>query len=335
MKPQRAVLASNGFQPHRLVAWLRESLPGLHGIMRIEPMGDSNCSFRLRFDDRGLLLRTQTDGGNLFPLASGMRREYRVLEALAATEVPVPKTVLYCDDSRVAGTPFYVAEMPEGDVFTDYTLPGLPPERRRAVFFAMAETMARLHRVDWAAAGLADYARPTRFFAREVAHWTRRQSAHRDMVRLGDWLLAHVPDDNETVITHGDFRLGNLVFDPDGARVVAVVGWERSTLSHPLADVAHSCMPWHIAAASAADGGEISGLKGLDLAEHGIPTQAEYLTHYRQCGGHAESVNTFHLAFSLFRAAAVKFENGERHGAHSEAIALARHAVDLIDGCGA
>jgi aminoglycoside phosphotransferase (APT) family kinase protein len=182
----------------------------------------------------------------------------------------------------------------------------------------MAEVMAQLHRVDWAAAGLASYGRPTHFFAREVAQWRRRTCANRDMVHLGDWLSAHVPVDDETVISHGDFRLENLVFDPGEIRVTAISGWERSMLGHPLADVAHSCMPWQ------------TSLRDLDLAAHELPTQAEYLTHYRQCGGYSESITTFHLAFSLFRAAARKFEMEEQHG---EASALARRAIDLIDGC--
>jgi len=324
MKLPRAALASFGFRPHDLDAWLRATLPGLNGIMRMESVGNSgngrNCcfSFRIRFDGCSMMLRTQPDYGNLLPLASTMRREYRILDALAATDVPVPKPLLYCDDRQVAGAPFYLTRMPEGRVFTDHALTGLPSAQRRGVYFAMAETMAGLHRVDWAAAGLADYGRPTHFFAREIAQWTRKPGANRDMVRLGAWLSAHVPADDETVITHGGFCLGNLVFDAVEPRVIAVSGWERAMLGHPLADVAHSCMPWHTV------------LRDVDLAAQEIPTQAEYLTHYRQCGGYSEGVTIFHLAFSLFRTAAAKFETEERHG---EASALARHAVELIDGC--
>lgn len=320
MNLPRAVLASFGFRPQDLEAWLRSAVPGLKGAMRIESMGGSghSCfSFRLRFDDRLLMLRTQPDYGNLLPLASTMRREYRILEALGATEVPVPKTLAYCDDWQVAGTPFFLTELPEGRVFSDHALRGLPRAQRRTVYFAMAEAMAQLHGVDWAAAGLGNHGRPTQFFAREVAQWKRRAGSNRNMAHLGDWLSSHVPVDDETVVSHGDFRLENLVFDPVKLRVIAITGWERSALGHPLSDVAHSCMPWH------------TTLRELDMAGYDLPAQAEYLMHYRQCGGYSESVTTFHLAFALFRAAAAKFETEEQH---EEASVLARRAVELIEG---
>lgn len=276
-----------------------------------------------------------TRGNNVLPMTSVADRERRILHALAATEVPVPKVVLRCDDLHVPGAPFRLTEKPEGRVFLNYALPEVPAAERRAIFFAMAEAMAKLHRIDWAAAGLADCGRPARFYAREVAHWTRQwemsktgkdRDMNRDISRVMDrlvrWLSSHIPDEDEAAIIHGDFCLGSLVFHPAEARVIAVLGWERATLGHPLADVAHNCLPWHLAPA------ESGGLRGLDLAEQGIPTQEEYLTHYRQCGGYAESVNAFHLAFALFRCAMEKFEGCD--AAH--ACAVARRAVELVDG---
>ena len=291
-----------------LEAYLRASLPGLRGRMRIAPLGSGGSSFRLGFDNNSLLLRTEGAQGKL-------RREQRIVDALAANGMPVPKTLLACDDPRVAGAPFYVADLPDGRVFSNYGLPQLPPAQRRTVYFAMAETMARLHRVDWAAAGLADYARPSRFFAREVAHWQHQHGAPPGMARVRDWLSSHLPGDDESAIQHGDFKLGNLVFDASGSKVLALCGWERATLGHPLADAAHSCIAWQLAP-------DASGIRGIDLAQQGIPTQAEYLTHYRQCGGHAEGVTTFHLVFALFRAAR----------AATGATALVERALALIDG---
>lgn len=291
-----------------LEAYLRASLPGLRGPMRIVPLGNGGSSYRIGFDDQAMLLRVEEAGAKL-------RREQRIVDALAASGVPVPRTLLACDDPRVAGAPFYVADMPVGRVFSSYGLPQLPPAQRRAVYFAMAETMARLHRVDWAAAGLADYARPSRFFAREVAYWQHQHGGPPGMARVRDWLSTHLPGDDESTIHHGDFRLGNLVFDASGTKVLALCGWERAALGHPLADAAHSCIAWQLAP-------DASGIRGLDLAQQGIPTQAEYLTHYRQCGGHAEGVTTFHLVFALFRAAL----------APTGGAALVRRALELIDG---
>ena len=327
MKPHRVTPERALLQPQRLEAQLREALPGLMGSMRVAQLGDGGLAFHLGFGDRTLLLRTETTGGQLLPLAPALRREYRILEALGANSVPVPKTVMYCDDSQVAGMPFYVAELPEGQAFLAHGLPELAPAQRRGVYFAMAEAMARLHRVDWAAAGLADYARPAHFFAREVARWNRQLDPlagagflRPGLARVGAWLAAHLPDADDSAIHHGDVRLARLVFDAGCGQVVALCGWEHAALGHPLADVAQSCLPWQLGRGAA-------GIRDLDLARHGLPTQAEYLTHYRLCGGHAESVTTFHLVFALFRDALAPPGGDTRLGA-----ALALRALELIDG---
>lgn len=330
-----------GFQPQRVEAHLRDSLPGLRGRMHIAPLGGNGKAYRIGFDDRSLLLRVgpapDLAAGKVQALgpAPDLRREQRFLHALAANGVRAPEAVLACDDPLVAGAPFYVATLPEGRVFSRFDLPELAPALRRGVYFGLAETLARLHRVDWAAAGLADYANPAHFFPREVAHGNRQLgspgacggSGHGGLqaalVRVGDWLAAHLPDDDESVILHGDFRLARLIFDHAGKRVLALCGWENAAFGHPLADAAHSCMPWQLDRAA-------GGIRGLDLARHGIPTQAEYLTHYRQCGGHAERVTTFHLVFALFRAALAMPGRGARRRP-----ALVLRALELIDGAGA
>jgi aminoglycoside phosphotransferase (APT) family kinase protein len=328
MKLQRATPEAAPLQPQRLEAQLRAALPGLMGSMRVAQLGDGGLAFHLGFGERTLLLRTEATGSQLLPLAPALRREYRILEALGANGVPVPRTVMYCDDPQVAGMPFYVAELPEGQAFLAHGLPELAPAQRRGVYFAMAEAMARLHRVDWAAAGLADYARPAHFFAREVAFWRHQNSMpadaranpRRDLARVGEWLAAHLPGDDESAIHHGSFDLGNLIFDASGARVLAMCGWERAALGHPLADVAHSCIAWQLPQ-------QANGVGDLDLARQGIPSQAEFLTHYRQCGGHAEGVTNFHMVFALFRAALAPHRMQPwPHGA------LARRAAELIDG---
>jgi aminoglycoside phosphotransferase (APT) family kinase protein len=338
MMTPREIAGSSGFAPQRIETHLRDTLPGLRGPMRIAPLGDHGLSYRVGFEGRSLLLRIAPPAGapaappQLAARDTVLRRECHILAALAANGVPAPKTLLVCDDPQVAGAPFYVAALPEGRVFSGDALPELAPAQRRGVYFALAETLACLHRVDWAAAGLADNAGPGHFFAREVAYWNRqlalrgacRGSGHGapqpGLARVGDWLAAHVPDDDDSAILHGDIRLGNVVFDPGGTQVLALCGWQRATLGHPLADAARSCLPWQLTR-------EAAGIRDLDLARHGLPTQAEYLTHYRRCGGHAEGVTTFHLVFALFRAVREPPGGDARHGA-----ALVRRALELIDG---
>jgi aminoglycoside phosphotransferase (APT) family kinase protein len=221
-------------------------------------------------------------------------------------------------------------------------MPEVPPEERKACWQAMAETLARLHRVDWQGIGLSDYGKPGNFFARQIARWSRqwqasrtRDDAHID--RLIDWLPAHIPPGDETCIAHGDFRLGNLMFHPTEPRVIAVLDWELSTLGHPLADAAYSAMAWHTAPSA------FDGLRGLDLQALQLPTQAEYLAHYQRASGREGGVTPFHLAFSLFRFAVIlegisaRAQAGNAAADNAQAVgqqsaAFAQAAAEVLDG---
>ena len=338
-----AVPAVTEFSSERLHAWLLRNVPDLHGPMRLERIGggQSNPTFFVSFDNREMVLRKKPAGGNLLPSAHAVDREYRVIEALAATDVPVPKAVIYCADEGVIGTPFYLMERLEGRVFPGYALPEVPREERRAMYFAMAETMARLHVVDWAAVGLSGYGKPGDFFARQIARWSRQWELSKiadnaDINKLIRWLPENIPANDDTRISHGDFRFGNLMFHPTEPRVIAVLDWELSTLGHPLADVAYNCIAWHTAP------DEFNGILGLDIAALGIPSESEYLQHYRQCSGRADTISGFHLAFSMFRFAVILegIASRARDGsaaAHDaadvgrQAGAFARRAVEAID----
>jgi aminoglycoside phosphotransferase (APT) family kinase protein len=293
------------FDETTLDSHLRSSIDGLSGTMRIERIqgGRSNPTFFVSYDNRRLVLRKQPPG-NLLPSAHAIDREYRILKALAGTDVPVPKALSFHEGSEVVGTPFYVMERLEGRVFNDCALPGVPPQERRVMTLAVAETMARLHRLDWAALGLADYGHPGNYFARQIGRWSRQweMSKSRELPaveRLIAWLPKNVPDSDITSIVHGDFRLNNLIFHPTEPKVVGVLDWELSTLGHPLADVAYSALTWRLTPA------EYVGFAGLDLAALGIPSEHEYLEHYYALAPSTGRVTPFHTAFSLFRLAVI------------------------------
>lgn len=55
---------------------------------------------------------------------------------------------------------------------SEYAMPGIEPRERKAYLVALAEMLERLHAVDWAAAGLADYGRPGDFLQRQIKRWT-------------------------------------------------------------------------------------------------------------------------------------------------------------------
>ena len=193
------------------------------------------------------------------PSAHAVEREYRVLRALESTPVPVPRTLCLCEDPSVLGTPFYVMEHVAGRIFDDPSLPALGPGQRAAVYRAQATTLATLHSVRPDQVGLQGYGADRGYNGRQVRRWGQQylttaapgEQPMGEMVSLMEQLAARVPasdaDPCATRISHGDYRLDNLVFD--GARcdrVVAVLDWELSTLGDPLADLAYSCLPYHL-----------------------------------------------------------------------------------------
>lgn len=301
--------------------------------------GQSNPTYFVTFDNRQLVMRKQP-AGKLLPSAHAIDREYRIISALAKTDVPVPPTLLFCSDPEPTGTPFYVMERVEGRIFHDCTLPGIAPSDRRAMYRAMATTLAAMHSVDPSAVGLSDYGKPGNYFARQIVRWSKQWELSRtredsNVEKLIAWLPDHIPADEATSIVHGDYRIGNLMFHPSEPRVVAVLDWELSTLGHPLADVAHTAIAW----LTAAD--EYGGLIGVDLEASGIPSLKAYVADYNAAARTPITLSNFHKAFALFRwtvifegiAARAKAGNaaaGNASQAGELAAIFARRAVEAI-----
>ncbi|MCC6869125.1 MAG: phosphotransferase family protein [Burkholderiales bacterium] len=288
--------------------YLRGIVPVADAPLTVEPLagGQSNPTFRLRFGSASYVLRKQPTG-ELLPSAHAVDREYRVLTALAGSGVPVPRTYGYCDDRSIVGTPFFVMDFAAGRQFFDPALPELDPRQRRALWDDINATLAKLHRVDYAAIGLADYGRPGNYFERQVARWTKQYRAAETeridaMDRLIEWLPRHVLQSDDSAIVHGDFRLDNLIVHPTEPRVIAILDWELSTLGHPLADLSYHAMAWRLTWA------QFRGMAGRDLAALGIPGEADYVATYcRRAGrdGIDPVAWEFCVAFSMFRLTAI------------------------------
>lgn len=338
-------MAAPEFDPARLDGFLRGRIPGLEGSPALQRIsgGQSNPTFFLTYANRRLVLRKKPPGETL-PSAHAVDREARVLQALAGSAVPVPPVLLFHPEPDVVGTPFYVMERVEGRVYQTADLPGAPREQRHAMVMSFAETLARLHEVDWQAAGLSDYGRPGNYFARQVARWTRQWEAQRfrdipDLARLAAWVGANIPeDDGVTALVHGDYRLGNVLFHPEEPRVVAVLDWELSTLGHPLSDLAYAAMTWRAAPE------EYGGLLGLDLEALGMPGEAAFVARYYAARTTpAPALTRFHMAFSQFRFAvilegiAARARSGTAASADALAVgeisrAYARRGIATIEG---
>ena len=323
------------FEPERLETFLQGAIGGLQGKMQLERIGggQSNPTYFVTFDNRSMVLRKQP-AASLLPSAHAVDREYRVMRALAGSDVPVPTMLLFHAERDIVGTPFYMMDRLPGRVFPNYALPDLQPSERHAIYMAMADTMARLHKVDWAAIGLTDYGRQGSYFTRQIARWTRqwqmsKTAENADIERLIEWLQKNIPDEAETTISHGDFRLGNLMFHPTEPRVVGVLDWELSTLGHPLADLGYICMALRLPRNPA-----LPGLAGLDRAELGIPDEAALLARYSQLSGRPIPEDwSFIVAFSFFRLAAIAqgvARRAQQGNASSEKAVQAGQMTELL-----
>jgi aminoglycoside phosphotransferase (APT) family kinase protein len=210
-----------------------------------------------------------------------------------------------CLDETIVGTAFYIMDCVEGRVFWEPALPGLGKAERGAIYDALNDVIARLHRVDYAAIGLQDFGRPGNYVRRQIDRWSRQYRASETerieaMDRLIAWLPGHTPEDEETRIVHGDYRLDNVIFHPSEPRILAVLDWELSTLGNPLGDFAYHMMSWRLAQSA------YRSLKGEDLAALGIPSEDEYRALYCRRTGRSEIAHwDFYMAYNMFRLAAI------------------------------
>jgi aminoglycoside phosphotransferase (APT) family kinase protein len=293
------------FDVERLAKYLDGRIPAFSAL-RVSQFrgGQSNPTYLLDAGSRRYVLRRKPPG-KLLPSAHAVEREYRVMTALAPTQVPVPRTWCLCEDPEVIGTAFFVMDHVEGDVYWDPTLPGLTAPQRRALWLEINRVIAALHSVDYRGVGLEDYGRPGNYIQRQIERWTRQyRSSETERIEAMDnliaWLPQNIPPGEETTIVHGDYRIDNLIFDRAKPRVLAVLDWELSTLGHPLADFAYHLMAWRLSP------GQFRGMHGTDLAALGIPGEAEYTALYCERTGRRGIGNVeFYLAYNMFRLAAI------------------------------
>lgn len=323
-----------------LAQHLERHIEGFRGPLRLErfPGGQSNPTFKLTTPtDRYVIRCKPAPRSQLLPSAHAIEREFRIQRALSGSEVPVPRVRYLCEDEQVVGREFYVMDFIEGRIFWDQALPGLPQPLRGAIYDEMNRVIAMLHRIDYVALGLADFGKPGNYFARQIARWSQQYRACETetiepMERLIEWLPAHIPQETQplTALVHGDFRLDNLIFDPAEPRVVAVIDWELATLGHPLADFGCHAASWRI------PHDQFRGIANLELQQLGIPDEDEYWARYaRRTGLRLPERRSFHLAYGLFRSAAILqgIAWRERAGIASsaEAAAVARAARPLAE----
>jgi len=315
----------------KLCDYLQSTLHWFKGPLTAEKFtgGQSNPTFKLDAASGTYVLRKQPPG-KLLKSAHAVDREFRVMSALAESDVPVPVMHHLCKDPSIIGSMFFLMQYIPGRTHWNCALPDSNKEERHQTYDEINRVLAALHDVDIDTTGLNDYGRPGNYYARQLKRWTEQYRATvfepiADMDFLIPWLQEHLPpDDGRVSLVHGDFRLDNLRYHQTRPHVNAVLDWELSTLGHPFADLANHCMQQRLPRTE----GHLSGLAGVDLKELGIPTERKFIQRYCERRS-IEKIDhwSFYLSFSFFRLAAILqgVAKRGREGNASSKLALGLH----------
>jgi aminoglycoside phosphotransferase (APT) family kinase protein len=293
----------------KLAAYLETHVNGFRGPLTAEKFSDgqSNPTYTMTSPSGHYVLRRKPTG-ELLKSAHAVDREYRVMSALAGSDVPVPKTYHLCTDDTVIGSMFYLMEYVDGRIYWDPTLPGMGSDRRGAIYDEINRVLAALHSIDIKTIGLADYGKTGNYVERQINRLNKQYRASEtetipSMEKVMKWLPANLPvDDGRVSLIHGDYTLYNMIFHHDEPRMLALLDWELSTLGHPYADLGFHCMQLRLPPGSS----HLTGLEGIDRNTLGIPSEKDYVAKYCKRMGIDGIPNwNFYLVFSFFRLAAI------------------------------
>ena len=327
------------FDEKRLQEWFGDNVPSAGKIEKIAQFkgGQSNPTYKITSEGQEFVLRRKPPG-ILLPSAHAVDREYKVITALQNTEVPVPKTYGLCEDEDVIGTSFFVMDFLDGSIYWDLLLADKSPKERSEIYASKNKVIAELHKVNYENVGLSNYGKPGNYIARQVSRWTKQYLASETenipaMNNLIDWLPPNIPDEDETSIVHGDYRLDNMVFNASN-NVMGVLDWELSTLGHPIADFNYHCISWR----------NIPQLADQKFcSENGIPTEEEYINMYsKHTGKKLDEHWEFYTIFNIFKLAGIlqgimgRVRDGTAASKHAEergnqVAPLAEAAWDLVE----
>src|SRR5215218_1111997 len=282
--------------------------------------GASNLTYLLRVGDwEGVLRRPPL--GPVPPKAHDMGRESGILSKLGAVYSLAPKPYFFCEDDSVIGTPFYVMERRTGTVIDDSFPDGVEPDGElcRGISRTVVDTLVRLHAVDVDEAGLGDLGKPEGFLERQTKSWiSRYEKVKTDEIEevepLTAWLASDVPESPPPTVIHNDYKLNNLVLNPeDLTDVRAVLDWEMATVGDPLFDLAVSLSYW----IQPDDPDELKAVMPTVTVTPGFMTRKELIDRYESESGRDLSEMHWYVVFGYFKLAGIlqqiyaRYKNGQ------------------------
>ena len=272
------------------------------------PNGHSNLTYCVRLGSREVVLRRPPFGSKVRS-AHDMAREFRVLSKLPAVYPAAPQAILYCDDLSILGAPFYLMERIRGVIIRRDPPSGIPfpPKTARGLSESFLDNLARLHRVDYAAIGLADLGKPQGYLERQVKGWIERYHNSKthdlsEVESISAWLIERMPASQQTALIHNDYKYDNLVLDPgDITKIVGVLDWEMSTLGDPLTDLGTALAYW----SDPQDPEELQEIRSAPTTSPGTLSRAQLIERYTAAMGIGDTDMTFYLTFARFKVAVI------------------------------
>jgi aminoglycoside phosphotransferase (APT) family kinase protein len=304
MKDLTAVRDEDRFDVAKMHTWLRPFINEgqLPEVMQFRS-GASNLTYLLSYSERDLVLR-KPPVGTKAASAHDMKREYLIQSRLQSVYPLVPKMIALCDDQSIMGSDFYVMERVEGEIFRRDIPAGITAADISVMADSLINGLVQLHAVD--SSILKELNKGAGYVQRQVEGWSKRyRNALTDDVpaaeKLMAWLAANQPDDVDSCIIHGDWRIDNVVFDLANARIAGVLDWELATVGDPLMDLGSALAYW----VDRDDESAFASLRRQPSHLPGMPTREEFLQRYLQLSGRKCADFTFYEVFGLFRLAVI------------------------------
>ncbi|MBS0641145.1 MAG: phosphotransferase family protein [Acetobacteraceae bacterium] len=285
--------------------------------------GLANLNYLIEFDGKQAVLR-RPPMGELPAGAYDMAREFRILSRLPDALPFIARGLFLCDDPSVIGQRFQIIEYRPGLVIREHMPPELAhrPEVGARLSQMMLETLAAIHAVDTKAVGLDDLGRPEGFLARAVSGWCKRGLAakeagtdalHHD---IAAWLQKNMVPEGPPALLHNDFKLNNIIVDPDTFAPRAVVDWDQGTRGDPLFDFATLLTYW----VHADDPPAMHDMEQMPAVEACLCPRQEAVAAYGRISGRDMSDFLFHRVLAMYKLSVIFLQLGLRYrsGATSE-----------------